>query len=409
MRGKGEGSLKKNPKTGLWESRIELPPQDGKRRRLVKRGKNKAALLAYHNAKLAELREHGDLPSSSPTVEAYLTRWLKEKAEHARPNTMTNYRSQVKAHIVPALGKKKLDRLSGTDVKALHKAVRSKGLSSTYALNAHRVLSTALSDAVAEGVLTSNPAKRVRAPKRSRPTLEAFTLEESIRLLDHIAHEPDGARWATALLTGARRGEVIGLERDRVGTHLDLSWQLQRVKWEHGCGGTCHVKRAGSCPQRVMTDVPEDYEYRHVRGGLYLTRPKSPDGWRIVPLVDPLKSILERHMARNPDSQFVFTRPDGECHDPRDDTAAWRDVLERSGIAKNVRLHDLRHTAVDLLLAAGVPPEVVQRIVGHSTVTQTLAYSSRANADPRILDAMRSMGALFSPPAETAGTLERAS
>lgn len=396
MRGKGEGGFKKNERTGLWESRLELPSYDGKRRRLVKRGKDKRALLEYHNAKLAELREHGDLPSSSPTLEAYLNKWLAEKAQHVSPNTMTNYRSQVKRHIIPALGKKKLDRLTATDVKALHAAVRGQGGNSTYALNAHRVLSTALSDAAEEGTITSNPAKRVKAPKKTRAKLEAFTLEESLRLLDHIAHEPDGARWATALLTGARRGEVIGLEADRVTDRLDLSWQLQRIKWEHGCGGKCGIGRAGNCPKRRMTDVPEDYEYRHVTGGLYLTRPKSPDGWRIIPLVDPLRSILERHMAANP-GRFVFARPDGRPHDPKDDTAEWRNVLERSGINKDVRLHDLRHTAVDLLLAAGVPPEVVRLIVGHSTVAQTLAYSSRANADPRLQAAMESLAQLITP------------
>lgn len=405
--------VKKNAKTGLWESRIELPSHDGRRRRLVKRSKDARALDDYHIAALNELRKYGDLPTSTPTVETFLTGWLVDKAKHVRPNTMTNYRSQVNHHIIPAIGKKRLAQLTPADVKNLHKAVIAAGGNSTYALNAHRVLSTALSDAMDEGLILTNPAKRTRAPRKVQPKLEALNLDESIRLLKHLLDsETEGARWAVSLLTGARRGEVIGLETDRVGTHLDLSWQLQRIKFTHGCGqlvpftredgsmgmqGACGMKSGGTCPERVTADLPPDYEHRHVRGGLYLTRPKSTDGWRVVPLVDPLKSILERHIDDTKPGQFMFTRPDGTVHDPAQDTAEWRRVLQRSGISKDVRLHDLRHTAVDLLLAAGVPPEVVQRIVGHSNVSQTLAYSSRANADPRLHAAMESLATLLTP------------
>lgn len=398
MRGKGEGTFTKNAQ-GLWESRLELPRRNGERRRLVKRGKNKAALLKYHNEKLRELREHGDLPTSSPTVEKYLNGWLVEKAKHRAPNTITNYRSQVKAHIIPALGRKRLDALTPKDVKDLHKAVRAAGGNSTYALNAHRVLSTALSDAVEDGLLTGNVAKRVKAPSRAKTKLQALTLVESIHLLEHIAtHERDGARWAIALLTGARRGEVIGLETDRVGDKLDLSWQLQRIKFDHGCDGRCGMKRGGACPDRRMTDVPEDYEWRHVKGGLYLTRPKSEDSWRIIPLVEPLLSILARHLHANPSTGLIFTRPDGNPHDPKDDTAEWRQVLARAGIDKDVRLHDLRHTAVLLLRAAGVEWDVIKLILGHATIAQSMAYLPAAEADdPRVLAAMQAVAALVNP------------
>jgi integrase len=399
MRGKGEGTFTKSKTSGLWESRIELPSHNGKRRRLVKRSKDKRELLKYHNEKLRELREHGDLPSATPTVEAYLNGWLAEKAKHVAPNSMTNYRSQCAKHIIPAIGKRKLGALTAKDVKDVHAAVIKSGGNSTYALNAHRVLSSALSDAVEAGTITSNVAKRVKAPKRAKTKLQALTLTESIRLLEHIGrHEREGARWAIALLTGARRGEVIGLEVDRVGETLDLSWQLQRIKFAHGCKGACGMKIAGACPDRVMTDVPEDYEYRHVRGGLYLTRPKSEDSWRIIPLVEPLRSILARYMASNPSGGLVFTRPDGNPHDPKDDTAEWRRVLKRAGIDKDVRLHDLRHTAVLLLRAAGVEWDVIKLILGHATIAQSMAYLPAAEADdPRKHEAMEAVAALFMP------------
>jgi integrase len=193
------------------------------------------------------------------------------------------------------------------------------------------------------------------------------------------------------LLTGARRGEVIGLERDRVGDVLDLSWQLLRLKKTDTDG---------------KPDVPADYEYRHLTGGLYLTRPKSSSSWRVIPLIDPLRSILEKHMASTPENEWglVFTRTGtGRGAKPRPygpDLAGkdWRRILAAAGINKDVRLHDGRHTTVDLLYAAGVPDDLIQEIVGHSTRTMTQQYKSLRNRE-RLTAAMEQFSALFTPPA----------
>lgn len=54
----------------------------------------------------------------------------------------------------------------------------------------------------------------------------------------------------------------------------------------------------------------------------------------------------------------------------------WHEVLDRAGVPQ-VRLHDARHTTVDLLLLAGVPVELIQDFVGHSSWLQTAAYKTR--------------------------------
>lgn len=65
-----------------------------------------------------------------------------------------------------------------------------------------------------------------------------------------------------------------------------------------------------------------------------------------------------------------------------------------AGIEKEVRLHGLRHTAVDLMLEAGVPIDVIKEIVGHSSRAMSVAYKSRGN-DPRLRDAMTQMAAVI--------------
>lgn len=47
-----------------------------------------------------------------------------------------------------------------------------------------------------------------------------------------------------------------------------------------------------------ISSAPSDYEYREIANGMYWTRPKSRAGWRIIPLVDPLRTILETHTSK---------------------------------------------------------------------------------------------------------------
>ncbi len=385
MRGKGEGSVYKTA-DGMWTAVLELPPRDGKRRQKRFRGKSKAAVLEkLHDAK-QQLRATGDIPTDGTTVEQWFTYWLDRiVAREVRPRTAAGYRTVVRNHIVPSLGpRRRLDAVDGQAVRRVQDDILEKGLSSTYALLAFRVMALAFKEAMRESRLQRNPTELVRAPRKDFVQLEALTVEEALRVLHHAARdEQEGARWAMSLLTGARRGEVIGLERDRIGDELDLSWQLQRIQLD----------------ERGRVAAPKDFEYRQISsGGLFLTRPKSQAGWRTIPLVEPLRSILERHMEVNPPGTtgLVFTQANGEPRDPDWDTKRWNRFLSSTGIEKRVRLHDLRHATVDLLYMAGVPEDLIMEIVGHSTRTVTRGYKSMVNRERRV-SAMLDLSALLSP------------
>ena len=69
-------------------------------------------------------------------------------------------------------------------------------------------------------------------------------------------------------------------------------------------------------------------------------------------------------------------------------------MLKAAGIDKRVRLHDLRHTAVDLMYEAGVHETLIQEIVGHSNRAMTRAYKSRGNR-PQLTAGMVQFSALL--------------
>lgn len=412
MRGKGEGSIFKDSR-GLWTAIVELPPLDGKRRRKVIRSKVKQTVIDRLIAMQAELKKRGDLPTADQTVEQWFLYWLDQiAAKEVRPKTLGGYRSAVLHHIIPEIGTVRLERLSAAHLRRVTDSVVAKGGASSYALSVHRIMSSSLEKARREGRIGENPATLTSAPRKSRPEIEAFTLDESLALLDHVLHRDDGTRWATSLLTAARRGEVLGIEVDRVTDLLDISWQLQRIPWKHGCGADlgrkayetapCGAKRGVDCDRRTL-NAPHDWEHRRLDGGLYLSRPKSSAGWRVIPLVDPLRAMLEQHMAATDPGPYglLFPRPDGRPIDPDQDTRAWRTLLGESGIERDVNQHGLRHTAIDLLYLAGVPEDVIQQIVGQSVLAVTRGYRTRGEVQMlRLRSAMSALSAPFLTPSD---------
>lgn len=420
MRGKGEGGLSRVPADPTlplkyWQGVIELPNPTGRpgdRRRKFVRSKHKPTAIRKLREAQEELRRKGDLRTDSTTVEQWFTYWLENYARpNLRPGTFASYRSTVRSQIIPSLGAAtRLDKITPGLVQRLRRDILAAGRSSTYARNAHHILTNSLTSAAGEGRIPMNPAEYVTPPRKTARTLDVMSLDEAIALIRAIEARPDRARWATSLLTGARRGEVIGIEQDRVTDVLDLSWQLQRITWTHGCSDLpgadgrypCGFKRAAACEDKRL-DVPADHEYRHIEGGLYFTRPKSRAGWRIIPLVSPLRETLQGHLATMEPNRhgLLFATPDGRPRDPDWDSKQWVQLMRSTfGEDRSIRLHDVRHTTVDLLYAAGVPEDLIQEIVGHSTRTMTRSYKSRSDL-ARLRAAMEQLSALLTPTGRT--------
>jgi integrase len=392
---------------GMWCVAIELPSDGTRRRRKVIVRAQREDVIRAKRAALKELARTGDLPTASPTLAAWLDAWFVRRQRKLKPRTAATYAGYIARYMNPTIGRVRLDKLTTTHVHRLHDTMLAQGLSTTTALQAHRILAKALTDAEREGRVTRNVAKLVDAPTRAAAVRPSLTAAEARALLEHIRHDEVLApQWGVALLAGLRQGERLGITREFVdldaGT-LTVAWQLQRLKWEHGCadrrpaaGWPCE-RRPASCPARKVT-IPADQEAKRVHGGLWLTRPKSRAGWRQVPLVGHLHHALSLHLARTPvgDEGLIFHRPDGHPIDPRDDSRQWDATLRAAGLP-DVPLHSARHTANTLLHSLGVDAETRQKIMGHSSAVVNAGYVHLADAMMR--DAMGELDRLLERPA----------
>lgn len=380
----------------LWVAVLELPSKGGKRRRKHVYGATVEEVKVKLKPERRTLEDRGDLPTGSPTAEWWFNYWIKNVAPTTtRPNTLVGYESVVRNHIIPALGKKKLSKLTPDDIRQVHDRILNTPkkqsapdgpkLSTSYALNAHRIMARALKIAEREGKIGRNPCDLMDAPRKRKPELETLDITEAKQVLRKAAealdapgdYDPMPMLYAYYLLTACRRGEALGLQWDRVSTYLDVNVQLQRI--------------------RDVGAAPADYTPKHLEKNFYLVDTKTAAGNRVLPLVDPLKAMLALHSERASVSShgLVFCHPDGTPIDPDSVTVGWQRWLARSGITgKHVRLHDLRHTTVDLLYEAHVPEDIIIEIVGHSTRMQSRSYKVR-RSDPRLTSAMEALSDLL--------------
>ncbi|MBN9607806.1 MAG: hypothetical protein BGO26_10075 [Actinobacteria bacterium 69-20] len=383
-RGKGEGSIYQIA-DGRWRASIEAGyTRTGTRRRIVITRDTKTAVQVEMKARLRQIAESG-IPapgSSGATVKAYADDWLARRVASKRPKTMERDTGVITGWVVPTIGHKRLGSLTPADVRAVHRAILKAGRSPASAVRAHTAMKKMLRDAIVDGYPVPPRVLLVAPPPSAITDRTGPTAAQALALLTTAENDPDLSRWAAALLQGMRQGECLGLTWGAVDLDrgiIDVSWQLQALPYEHGCGGTCGRGRAGNCPQRRFR-IPIGYEVRRMRGQMCLVRPKTARGQRLIPLVPWMANALKRHgdeMGMDTDT-LVWPGADGNPRQRRDDLAAWHDLQARADVAhpsgRPFHVHEARHATATLLMEAGVPESVRIAILGHSQAAVTRAY-----------------------------------
>lgn len=310
-----------------------------------------------------------DRETDDQDTSTWLVHWLEKTAfGQVSPRVHANYRSIISRHLIPSIGGYTLAALGAEEVREALDATRDKGVSERTVQITYGVLSRALKQAVAEGLIDRNPCDAVPRPRAVSKPRRALSVVEARRVLAAAPDHPLGSLFTTVLLTGARKAEALGLEGERIaGGMIDVSWQLQEIPWAHGSRCACQDTSAWECPTRRHA-LPPGYEARELHGAKMLVRPKTAASTRVLPIVGHLHETL----SDAPGTGLVWSRG-GLPLSGREAKRQWVDLLRDARVSQ-VDLHSARHTTASLLLEAGVAPEVIAQIMGHSSVVSTKRY-----------------------------------
>ncbi len=331
-------------------------------------------------------------PGRAMTLQQWLETYLDTvAARRCDPSTIHGYRSKMRSYVLPVAGTVRIDRLTPEHLDRIYLAMQQAGRADATIVQTHRILSRALEVAYRRGMMPRNPAKLIEDnPTAKKQEMDAFTEAEALRVLTAAERRRNSARWSVGLAIGLRQGEALGLRWSYVdldaGT-MDVFWQLHRRPFEHGCGKppTCGRRRAGNCPEKVLRLRTGEFQ---LEGGLILKAPKG-SGKATIPIPKELVDELRRHkevqelekvMAEDAyvEHDLVFADLDGTPIDPARDWQGWKDLLEAAKV-RPMRVHDARHTAATLMIAQGVPVEVVQEVLRHSSIVVTRGYTHVAS------------------------------
>ncbi|HEV3383918.1 MAG TPA: tyrosine-type recombinase/integrase [Gemmata sp.] len=365
-RGREEGSIFQRT-DGRWASEISLGYDgNGKRIRKTVYGADKGEVAE----KLRKLQADNDagrlVETEQLTTGEYLTRWLDNTAKNlVGLQTWERYRQLVELHLVPILGRVKLSKLAPLHVEQCYATMakateKRKSASASTRKSAGVILSVALRHAVRIKLIPHNPAADVAKARPSEREMQFMSQHQARLFLDGANGQQLLTLFITAFGTGARQGELLGL-------------QWPDVDFEKG---SLEIRRS----------------LAWVKKEPILKEPKSKAGKRTIALPAFVLSALREHRAAALKAGLiaspVFCTRTGKHLDKKNVLRSFRNVVKKVNAATQkqatntnlepclipemIRFHDIRHTHASQLIANGHSIKAVSRRLGHSCIDVTL-------------------------------------
>ncbi|WP_405372287.1 MULTISPECIES: tyrosine recombinase XerC [unclassified Microbacterium] len=346
--------LLSDPKHGKWGYYLSRG-FDASGRRLQTRVANFDSRRAAQSA-LAKARAEHDrgefVETSRVKFGQWLDEWLdgREQRGDIKRSTLDNYRRYVAADIKPtALGRLRLTDIKRADVRRFIDALIADGRGATTVRRIVAVVQGALTAAMRDDIIATNPARGVRLPVVEAHEFEPWSPAQVGAFLDRAARHRVGALFEIAVLTGLRRAELLGLRWGDVDlARRELTVRTTRVQ--------------------TLSAVVEN-------------SPKTSAGRRVVQLDDAaVGAFVAWQIVQDADrlncgtlwegDGHVFTYENGTPLRPQYVTRLFETLRSEIGLP-DMTLHGLRHMHASLLLASGTDIALVSKRLGHSSISIT--------------------------------------
>ena len=333
----------KDKKRGTWYVSVYYTDWKGENARKLKRGfKTRKEAVAWENTFLN--KSTGDL---NMTFEEFYDIYKSDLEEKLKENTWVMKTSVIELKILPYFKKKKMCEIKPHDVMAWHKEMmtyRDKNgqpYASGYLKTIHNQLSAIFNHAVNFYELPSNPAAKVgNMGKANTKEMLFWTKEEYTKFSDAMMDKPL-SYYAFEMLywCGIRLGELLAL------TYGDFDFVKQTVR----------INKSYQC----------------IKGKDVVTTPKTKKSNRTIVMPDFLCDEMQIYFKglykpKKNDRVFLITK--AYLH------SEMRRGCKETGV-KKIRIHDLRHSHVSLLIDMGFTPLAIADRVGHESIDITYRYA----------------------------------
>jgi integrase len=376
------------PGHGSWYYAVQVTTVGGRKARYRRGGF--PTWEAAVDARRALLDAPADRAAAGAwTLARWLRYWLMLAEANLRPSTIHGYRDHIDRYITPSLGRTTLADLTarrlqaGFDLLACLRTTKGTPIAASTVDRIRATLRSALTAAVREGLIASNPLAQVRLarPVRPhpviwtdervaawrrdgiRPPVAVWTLRQLITFLAGVEHDRLAALWWLIALRGLRRGEAAALDRDDLDSEareLTICRQQVALPGELYCGppksraSNRTIALDEACTQRLVQQaIQQNIEllvHRCTGQRRSDARARTGPCWR--------------------QGQALFTYADGRPIRPEYLTHRFRQLNRSLGLPP-IRLRDLRHGAATIALVSHTDLKVIQQMLGHSSIVTT--------------------------------------
>lgn len=266
--------------------------------------------------------------SPDMTFQALYDIYIEDMSHRLRQYTIENKKCILEKHVLPYFKDKPINQIESKDIRLWQNQIIAAGYSQAYQLNIHKALTAVLNYAVKYYNLPANPCQKTGSIGKPCRSMKFWTLDQYNQFIQYVDKADARVGLQVLFYSGMRIGEMLALNLE----DFDFSSNTIQITKSLQCRSSCNK----------------------------VTPPKTENSIRTISMPKAIMQEVREYANRiygiqGPDRLFTFTN----CLI----RGNMRRAAEKAGIPL-IRVHDLRHSHVSLLIDMGFTPHLIAERIG---------------------------------------------